>query len=205
MFRLRQNTVVSGFASAILLLGLGATAAYAAKGATCISKGAGEVSNHGTDGSECDADGVASGDTAVAKAKGDSIADSLAEGGGTATASANINGEADATASAACKANANENRGSNAEAVCTSDHGSAKSVASKGSNSTVEADDDCKASGNAKNGAEADAFCETTGGFATATASNGARAEASDDKAPVCDTSGGGTAKVRSSGGNCGP
>ena len=76
---------------------------------------------------------------------------------------------------------------------------------SKGSNSTVEAFNDCHASGNAKNGAEADAFCETGGGFANATATNGGFAEAFDDAPPICNTSGGGTAKVRSSFGNCGP
>ena len=205
MFRLRQNAAASGFAAAILLLGLGATA-HAAKGAKCISKGIGEVTNSGTDGSDCTADGVAPGDKAVAKAKGDSTANSEADSGVTANANANNKSEADATASAACKANANSNGdGSFSEAVCTADHGSAKSVTNKGSTSFVDADDDCKASGNAKNGAEADATCVTGGGFANATATNGGVAEAFDDAPPTCDTSGGGTAKVRSSGGNCGP
>jgi hypothetical protein len=206
MFRLRQNAVVRGFAAAILLLGLGATTAHAAKGATCISNGAGEVKGSGTDGSDCTADGVASGDSGVAKAKGDSTANSEAESGGTANANANTKSEADATASAACKANANSNGdGSFSEAVCTADHGSAKSVTGKDGNSTVEAFDDCKSSGNAKNGGEADAFCETSGGFATATTSNGGFAKAFDDAPPTCDTSKGGTAKVRSTFGNCGP
>ena len=61
----------------------------------------------------------------------------------------------------------------------------------------------CTASATAKNNGDANAECTTDGGFVNATATNGGEANGTDTGPPICNANGG-TAKVRSTGGNCG-
>ncbi len=108
----------------------------------------------------------------------------------------------DATGKAQAKAKGNH---SFSEAD-VDNHGNAKASANGDTaNGQADAFGSCHASGKAI-GANSTAFarCET-GGFAHATATGGGEADAFDDAPPVCTPGVAGTAKVRSSGGNCGP
>jgi len=80
--------------------------------------------------------------------------------------------------------------------------GKAISTAEHGSTATAESHELCDAHATAKHGASASATCSTFNGFAIASATHGGEATASDTAAPIC-TPNGGTAKVRSSAGNC--
>jgi len=61
----------------------------------------------------------------------------------------------------------------------------------------------CTATAKAKENAQATATCGTVGGSVNAQATKGGIAVGSDNAPPTC-TPNGGTAKVRSSAGNCG-
>jgi len=82
-------------------------------------------------------------------------------------------------------------------------NGTADASAKDDGGATAESDADCATSASAMKTATAHAFCSTKGSFAHVSATNGGFAEGSDTGAPTC-TPGGGTAKVRSTGGNCG-
>jgi len=95
-------------------------------------------------------------------------------------------------------------KGNNSIATANSDNqGSAKATATGGSHGESHADGKCHAKAKASGaGSHALAECFTTGGFSHATATGGAFAQGSDNNPPFC-TANGGTAKVRSTGGNC--
>jgi hypothetical protein len=81
--------------------------------------------------------------------------------------------------------------------------GVATANATGGSFSNVTALGKCNATGMASGGSTTNANCSTDGSFVHSTATGGGEADGDDINPPTC-TPNGGTAKVRSSGGNCG-
>ncbi len=105
---------------------------------------------------------------------------------------------ADGTSKSKAKA-----KGKSVTAATSGRHGTAKAIAIGGSNAQSVAFGKGKAKAKAIGGSVAFAECGTNGTFAQAMATGGGVAKAFDNATPTC-TPGAGTAKVRSSGGNCG-
>jgi hypothetical protein len=173
-------------------------------GVTCVSK-SGPVSKTGGS------------NVCFAGSDGSSKATSTANRGGTAIAAvanggkahANANGNdslAEAHSDQACVSRATASGADIVSfAVCTVDGGSAKTVAAKGGDASAEADERCDVRAKSVGeGSVANADCSTPGGFVHSMATGGAIANGTDTAPPTCDTSHGGKARVRSSGGNCG-
>ncbi len=199
---IRQITVM-GFAIAALL-SVNPAKALAAPGANCVST-SGDFMNVGGDGSSCDAFSDGSG-KAKATAKGNSGANSEVVSGDKATAVATDHSFAEAESQgSSCPAKATANHGASAASLCFGQGGSAQATASNGADlARADAGAACKATAKATGaGSDAIAECSTPGGFVNATATNGGFAEGSDTDSPNC-VPNGGTAKVRSTGGNCG-
>jgi hypothetical protein len=140
--------------------------------------------------------------SAVVNASGGSSSEADADSSGTAKATGS---KANALAMASgCTATATAKDTNNgATAICTA--GSAEATSSnKANGATAQTMADCaviaKATGK---GSMSDAECNTSGGFVTVTTTKGGQATGDGMNAPTC-TPGKGTAKVRSSGGNCG-
>src|SRR4029077_8393378 len=203
-----------------LLFSLTAGPAHAAKAVKCVST-SGDVPKTGTDGSTCDADVITTG-KAKATASGVSDAASTATGGSAtsvatkgsaASATGDSGGSGKATADRASAASAEGDGASTgtaiatgasaASAVATTGGGVANATAKNKSAAAATSEALCSAQATAKNMSEAEATCSTPAGFAFATATNGGFASASDTGPPTC-TPGSGTAKLRSTGGNCG-
>lgn len=129
------------------------------------------------------------------------------EGGGTAKATSFKNGTAFADSLAFCFATAGaSDPGSDASASCLTDLGSAKAFAQRGSAAEAKSDDACTTSAIASSKSTAKAHCTKPDSIIKATATGGATAIGDDQGPGLCDTSAGGTAKVRSNipGGDCG-
>jgi hypothetical protein len=79
-----------------------------------------------------------------------------------------------------------------------------QTTATMGANAEAEADGPCKITAIARGASSSsNATCSTSGGFVKVITTKGGFAEGSDTDPPDC-VPGSGTAKVRSSGGNCG-
>jgi len=199
-----------GFAGTILLVFAAAPAhafcnqlpAFTVK---CKTMGA-KVERHGGDGSECFALGDGTG-TAKACAAGDkSFADAEPHTGGTATATAR-GGSFSGASSDNGGTSVSHVSGAGGDGDATSDDkGTATTKATGGSEAHTQAFGKCDATATATGDSFANAVCEHNGTHATAEATKGGHAEGFDDKLPICTPGPApGTAKVRSTGGNCGP
>jgi hypothetical protein len=177
-------------------------AAEAREGAACKSS-SGSVSHSGIDGSSCDANSDGS-SAAHAVATDNSYASSAVLTGGGASAVAKGNSISTSTANSGGHSTS---RASNSGGATTyaQDRGVAKATASGGAIAESGADARCKtmAHANGTTGTRAFALCNKNGGFVNATATNGGVATGSDTDPPIC-TPNGGSARVRSTGGNCG-
>jgi len=188
------------------LLAFATTHAHAGPTVVCKTKSA-PVDLTGDDGSKCsatsdgtskkkaNAEATGSGSVAEADELTGAHSKAIATDGGHAQSESDTKSQSITDASGASSANA------------VSDHrGVAQSTAS---GSTSEADTSafghCSAKSTATGTASlAIAQCGANGKFAHATATNGGQAHAFDNATPTCDPSASGTAKVRSTGGNCG-
>ncbi len=192
------RAIFVGIASALLL----ALTTGGAGAVTCKSN-SGTDQHTSSDGSSCEAD--ADGTSGV-------LATSKATGGGGATASAGHEASAHAVAAsdsgasatadgtlAACVARASKDSGARSE--CTAG-GEGNAIAHNNSGANAFALGICKAKAVAVKNAGADATC-TGIGDVEARATKGGAARGFDNAPPVCDVSGGGTAKVTSPAGNC--
>jgi hypothetical protein len=177
-------------------------AAQAGDGAACKSS-SGFVAHSGTDGSSCDANSDGS-STARAVANENSYASSAVLTEGNASAVAKGNSIAGSTANSGGHSTSRALNSGGATAYAQ-DRGAAKATASGGAIAESGADARCKtmAHANGTTGTRASALCNKNGGFVNATATNGGVATGSDTDPPIC-TPNGGTARVRSTGGNCG-
>lgn len=190
-----------GLAAAMLLV-FAAAPAHAGAGAVCAEKMSANIDNKGTDGSECFASSDGSG-TAKAKASGaKSFADGEVQTGGKSNAVATGGSFSEAVSDTSGHSTSHASGGSSVT-VASDEHGVAKAAATLASEADASAFGKCSASAKATGGSLAVADCETNGTFAHATATGGGIAKGFDNASPVC-TPGAGTAKVRSSGGNCG-
>ena len=201
--KLRRATAALIFA---MIGTLSAAPVYAA-GSTCTATKLKVVDHVGSDGSECEAssDGKSKGHSTATGDKASAEADAMTHGKATATASG-IGSFSDASADSGGHSTAHAmGDGSQANAA-TDSQGKAMSMAN-GTN----AEADTQGFGKCKSTAKATgtkslavASCSTNGTFASATATNGGTAKAFDNLPPVCQPNGG-TATVKSSGGNCPP
>jgi hypothetical protein len=178
-----------------------AQVAFAGAGVVCNEAMNDSIDLHGTDTSECNArsDGTAkahskavgAGSFADAELETDGKTNAVATGGSSAGAFSDTQGKSNAKAS------------DQSTASSQTDHsGSAKSNASHASGAAAEAHGKCKATATAINGSMALAACNASGQFVIAKATNGGFAQGFGFSAPTC-TANGGTATVKSSGGNC--
>ncbi len=196
---MKSTTAIAGFAAAMLL---GFASAPACAGAAIVCKArTGAVVYIGPDGSQCSANSDGS-STAHASAKGGALAQASVQTGSDAHAIATDQSEsfADSDSGGHSRTRA-EDSGSVAEALAER-RGLAKSFATGGSTSQAEAFGPCYAEATATRSSTAFSVCEN-GGFVHVEATNGGGAAGYDDKPPSC-TPGAGTARVRSSGGDCG-
>ncbi|HYL57503.1 MAG TPA: hypothetical protein VEU51_01430 [Candidatus Acidoferrales bacterium] len=203
MRRLLPITLL-GFTLAAALSIAPASALAAGGGASCVSTGSVDA-KVGTDGSTCDADSDGSA-KATANSKGDSTTFATVTHGDKATAVATDKSFADAESEGApCPAKATAKHNGESEAFCFGNGGSATASASKlDSFASAESDAGCKTVAKATGTkSSSNATCSTPGGVVTVTTTNGGFAEGSDTDPPDC-VPGPGTAKVRSTGGNCG-
>lgn len=198
---MKRNTYEAIFAAMVATL-LGGSSVSA--GVTCVSK-SGPVSKTG--GSNICFAGSDGSSKATSTANGGATAIAAVANGGKAQASANGSDSlAEAHAEGACQAKSTASGPDIvSNSTCTVDGGSAKTVAAKGANASAESDEKCDASANSVgDGSVANANCSTAGGFVHSMATGGGVANGTDTDPPTCDTSHGGTARVRSSAGNCG-
>ena len=158
----------------------------------------------GGDGSECFAQSDGSGLAKACASDSGSFADSEMSTGGTTHATAKGGSFSEALADHK-GTSVSHVSGAGGDGDATSDdNGTATTNVTGGAEGHSAAFGKCDAtatSGGA--GSLATAECTTKGGFVRANATGGGVAEGSDTAPPTC-TPGGGTAKVRSSGGNCG-
>jgi hypothetical protein len=196
-----------GLAAAILMAF--AAAPTHAKGppftVVCVETHNTTLDRKGTDGSECFASSDKTG-KATAKAAGNkSFADAEMQGGGLATATVRDGIFSGAISDSGGKSISHVT-GAGGDGDATSDaHGRATTNATGGSEAHTQAFGKCDAKATSSGaGSFAKAVCEANGTFAHATATGGGEAQAFNSAPPVCHPNGG-TAKVRSSGGNCGP
>src|ERR1039458_10180388 len=190
-----------GLAAAMLLV-FAAAPAHAGAGSVCKEKTATSVDNKGSDGSECFASSDGS-STAKSKATGDkSFADAEVSTGGRSKAAATGGSFSEAISDTGGHSTSNSSSGSDGDAT-SDDHGVAKTTATESSEAHSLAFGKCDAVANSTGGSLAVADCEADGTFAHATATGGGTAKGFYNASPVC-TPGAGTARVRSSGGNCG-
>jgi hypothetical protein len=189
---------MTGLATAVLIVF--AAQAYAGS-ATCKST-KGEKTHTASDGSTCLASSDGTG-KAKAKATGGGSAQTFVETGGKSDSVASD--EAMSEAESESKGNSTAHAsGPGSEAFVDADQkGVATANATGGSFSNVTALGKCNATGMASGGSTTNAHCETDGSFVHSTATGGGEADGDDINPPTC-TPNGGTAKVRSSGGNCG-
>ena len=207
---MKSRSAMMGFAGAILLVFAVGTAhafcnqlpAFTVK---CKETTAAHKDLHGGDGSECFAQSDGTG-TATACAKGNkSSADAEPNTGGTATATAR-GGSISISSADNGGTSISHVSGAGGDGDATSDDkGTATTKATGGSEAHTQAFGKCDATATATGGSFANAVCEHNGTHATAVATKGGHAEGFDDKSPICIANGVSTAKVRSTGGNCGP
>ena len=196
---MERRKAVMGFATAVVLF-FGAAPAHAGKGAVCKST-SGVDQHTGADGSDCLASSDGTGN-AKARAKTGGSAQTFVETGGKSNSVATNDGSAEAESESGGKSTAHAS--TSGSAFVDADNGGVASATATGSGTgEATAFGNCVARSKATQSATANADCSTSGGFVHSTATNGGTAIGSDTAPPTC-TPGGGTAKVRSSGGDCG-
>jgi hypothetical protein len=138
--------------------------------------------------------------TAVATASDSSAAQAVGHFGGTARSVSIGNSDSDADGEG-CPATSIARNAGSTNAFCVA--GRVQANASDGGIANALSFADCKVKAVAKGtGSDSEASCDTPGGFVTVTTTNGGQATGDGANLPIC-TPGPGTAKVRSSGGNC--
>ena len=194
-----RRRALMGFATALLVTF--AAQAYAGGGATCKST-KGVHKRTASDGSNCLASSDGHG-TAKAKATGGGSAQTFVTTGGKSSSFASNQAMSEAESEMKGKSTAHAS-GSGSDAFVDADQkGVATADATGGSFSNVTALGNCNASGMATGASTINVTCEADGSFVHATATGGGEADGDDIDPPTCKPNGG-TAKVRSSGGNCG-
>jgi hypothetical protein len=214
-----MRTILSLAAIAVMLT---VTALQAPAGVTCKSDNGTEQSKHSFTQGACTADSDGSGAVSTAHGNGrgsNGFASAQTLGVSKAIAGAHSAATALSSNSGTAKAISDSRSLSNAQAA----GGHAKAVSSSRGQSTVLAAGDgigtaisdhhgaatantfaaCSAKATASTRGFANALCAGDGDDVTAEATGGATAQGSDTFPPQCDTSNGGTAKVRSPMGNC--
>lgn len=187
-------------AFSIAALGI-AQVASAGAGAVCNDKTNISQDISGKDGSECRASSDGS-SISHASAVGNSYAEAFTTTHGKANAVANGMSTAGAYSDNGGHSTAHATQGADAGAL-SGDGGTANATATgAGSEADVNALDHCKATSKATSGARAIADCLNPGEFVVSKATGGGMAEGSGNSLPTC-TANGGTASVKSSGGNC--
>jgi len=189
----------------------------------CVSKGRGFNTNSLNDGTFCEVDSETGGkSTAKASSGGSASADDFMFGKATATSSHGATTEADASfpkgkakatgsgagssataISSQCSSTAMAQTGGTALANCAT--GKATATASDGGSADAESKfvTNCVVKATSTGmGSMSTANCEKAGGFVTITTANGGVASGNGVDPPIC-TPGGGTATVKSSGGDC--
>ena len=195
-----SKKAVIGFATVLLVAAFAAPLAHAG-GATCKSTN-GEKKHTASDGSSCLASSDGTG-KAKAKATGGASAQTFVETGGKSNSVASDQATSEAESESKGKSTAHAS-GPGSDAFVDADQkGVATATANGGSVANVTALGKCNATGMATGASAVNANCEADGSFVHATATGGGEADGSDTEPPTC-TPNGGTAKVRSSGGNCG-
>jgi hypothetical protein len=189
---------VIGFAAGVLLI-FASAPVHAGAGAVCKST-SGVDMHSGADGSDCLASSDGTGN-AKASAKTSGSAQTFVTTGGKSNAVATGSGSAEAESESGGKSTAHAS--SSGSAFVDADNGGVATTTATGSGSgEATAFGNCVATSKASSSATANADCTTSGGFVHSTATNGGTAIGTDTAPPTC-SPGGGTAKVRSSGGNC--
>jgi hypothetical protein len=200
---MKSRNVVIGFAAAMLFAFAPGSAHAKGKKFTlvCVEKNNTTV-DHKATGGECFAGSDGTGKATAKATLG--FADSELSTGGTTTATVSGSGAfSGATADSGGKSISHVS-GTGGDGDATTDsHGTATTNVTGGGEAHTQAFGKCNAKATADAGSFANAVCEHDGTHATAVATKGGHAEGFDDKSPIC-TPNGGTAKVRSSGGNCG-
>ena len=170
----------------------------------CKEKVATNIDHQGGDGSECFAQSDGSGTAKACASDSGSFADSEMSTGGTTHATAKGGSFSEATADHH-GTSVSHVSGAGGDGDATSDDkGTATTNVTGGAEGHSAAFGKCDATATSDGaGSLATADCTTKGGSVHATATGGGVAEGSDTAPPTC-TPGGGTAKVRSSHGNCG-
>jgi hypothetical protein len=193
--------------AAAMLLAFATTTAHAQATVVCKTKLNTSVDNKGGDGSECFAssDGTSE-KKAHSEATGNgSFADAEEQTGSHSRATATGGSFSEATSDTHAQSTSDASNGSSVTA--SSDHHGVAKATADGSSSEADASafGRCEAKAKATGtGSLATAECGSRNKFAHATATNGGTAHAFDNASPTCDPGASGTAKVRSSGGNCG-
>ena len=192
----KKSTI--GLATAMLLV----FAAQAhAGGATCKST-KGQKTHTAKDGSNCLASSDGTG-KAKAKATGGASSETFVTTGGKSNSVASDQATAEAESESKGKSTGHAS-GKGSDAFVDADQKGVATVnASGGSIANVTALGNCNASGMATGASTINVTCEADGSFVHATATGGGEADGDDIDPPTCKPNGG-TAKVRSSGGNCG-
>lgn len=179
-----------------------------AAGSVCTETKSTSVDHKGNDGSECYAssDGMAKAHSSASGSGSYAEADAATHGKSTATATGGSESFAQSDTNGHSTSHAMNGGNGDAE---SDEHGIAKST-STGADSHADshAFGKCKATATVTGssmagGSMAFADCESNGTFVNATANGGGVAMGSDSGPPSCDVSGGGTATVHSTGGNC--
>jgi len=201
---MKLRNVVIGFAAAMLFAFAPGSAHAKGKKFTvvCIEKNNTTV-DHTATGTECFAGSDGTGKATAKAALG--FADSELSTGGTTTATVRgASAFSGATADHGGKSISHVAGASGDGDATSDDKGTATTNVTGGGEAHTQAFGKCDAAATANgSGSLATAECTTKGGFAHAKATGGGVAEGSDTAPPTC-TPGAGTARVRSSHGNCG-
>lgn len=189
----------TAFATALLIA---LTAAQVHAGSATCKSTKGEQKHTASDGSTCLASSDGTG-KAKAKATGGASSQTFVETGGKSNSVASDEAMSEAESESKGKSTAHAS-GAGSEAFVDADQkGVSTANATGGSLANATALGNCNATAMATGGSTTNANCEADGSFVHATATGGGEADGSDSSPPTC-TPNGGTATVRSSGGNCG-
>ena len=202
------QSAMMGFAAAMLLAFAVGPAHAKCNTSTftvvCLETAAANIDHKGGDGSECFAQSDGSGLAKACASDSGSFADSEMSTGGTTHATAKGGSFSEALADHK-GTSVSHVSGAGGDGDATSDDkGTATTNVTGGAEGHSSAFAKCDAQATAiGSGSLATAECTTKNGFAHAKATGGGTAEGSDTAPPTC-TPAGGTARVRSSHGNCG-
>ena len=206
---MKARNVMIGFGAAALL-----AFAVVPAGAKCNTntftvvclekKTAANIDLHGGDGSECFAQSDGTGTAKACASDNKSFADSEMSTGGTTHATAKGGSFSEATADHGGTSTSHVEGAAGDGDATSDDNGTATTDVTGGAEGHSSAFGKCDAQATSDGaGSFALADCEAKGTFAHAKATGGGEARAFNRSPPICHPNGG-TARVRSSGGNCG-